>query len=128
MPSAICDWLGRTPDSPFHGLVRRSSDGRKRRAAVVTDTSLIKVIEESLSSASGCLFPYRNIATGETDADGITAVLVAYWTAVRRVFPAAWGKPPAQSRLMHGAGVRAMGRLMDRVMAGVNGRSPKAAD
>lgn len=128
VPSAICDWLGRSPDSPFHGLIRRSSDGGKRASAVVTDTSLIKVIEESLSSASGCLFPYRNIATGETDADGITAVLVAYWTAVKRVFPDAWGKPPARSRLMHGAGVRAMGRLMDRVMAGVNGRSPKAAD
>jgi DGQHR domain-containing protein len=127
VPSAICDWLGRSPESPFHGLIRRSSDGGKR-AAVVTDTSLIKVIEESLSSASGCLFPYRNIATGETDADGITAVLVAYWTAVKRVFPDTWGKPPAQSRLTHGAGVRAMGRLMDRVMAGVNGRSPKAAD
>jgi DGQHR domain-containing protein len=128
VPSAICDWLGRAPDSPFHGLVRRSSDGGKRPSAVVTDTSLIKVIEESLSSTSGCLFPYRNIATGETDGDGITAVLVAYWTAVRRVFPDAWGKSAALSRLMHGAGIRAMGRLMDRVMAGVNGRSPKAAD
>ncbi|MFO0822564.1 MAG: DGQHR domain-containing protein DpdB [Gemmataceae bacterium] len=128
VPSAICDWLNRSKDSPFHGLIRRSSDGGKKNTAVVTDTSLVKVIEESLSSASGCLFPYRNIATGETDADGITAVLVAYWIAVKRSFPDAWGKPPTQSRLMHGAGIRAMGRLMDRVMAGVNGRSPKAAD
>lgn len=128
VPSAICDWLNRSPESPFHGIIRRSSDGGKKSAAVVADTSLVKVIEESLSSASGCLFPYRNIATGETDADGITAVLVAYWAAVKRVFPAAWGKAPTQSRLMHGAGIRAMGRLMDRVMAGVNGKSPKAAD
>jgi DGQHR domain-containing protein len=128
VPSAICDWLNRAPDSPFQNLVRRSSDGAKKSAAVVTDTALVKVIEESLSSASGCLFPYRNIATGETDADGITAVLVAYWGAVKRVFPDAWGKPPAKSRLMHGAGIRAMGRLMDRVMAGVNGKNPKAVD
>ena len=128
VPAAICDWLNRSPDSPFHGLIRRSSDAGKNTSVVVADTSLVKVIEESLSLASGCLFPYRNIATGETDADGITAVLVAYWTAVKRVFPDAWGKPPTQSRLMHGAGIRAMGRLMDRVMAGVNGRNPKAAD
>ncbi len=128
VPSAICDWLNRSADSPFHNLIRRSSDGGKRPTAVVADASLVKIIEESLSSASGCLFPYRNIATGETDADGITAVLIAYWSAVKRVFPDAWGKPPAKSRLMHGAGIRAMGRLMDRVMAGVNGKSLKAAD
>src|SRR5262249_39767295 len=97
-------------------------------AGVVADTSVVKMIEESLSSTSGCLFPYRNIATGETDGDGICAVLVAYWTAVKRVFPGAWGKPAHQTRLMHGVGIRAMGRLMDRVMAGVNGRDSKAAD
>jgi hypothetical protein len=86
------------------------------------------MIEESLSSTSGCLFPYRNIATSETDSDGICSVLVAYWTAVKRVFPDAWGKPAHQSRLMHGVGIRAMGRLMDRVMASVNARDPRVAD
>jgi hypothetical protein len=94
---------------------------------VVADTSVVKMVEESLSSTSGCLFPSRNIATGETDGDGICAVLVASWIAVKRVFPDAWGKPAQQSRLVHGVGIRAMGRLMDRAMAGVNGRDPKAA-
>ncbi len=60
--------------------------------------------------------------------DGICAVLVAYWKAVRDLFPDAWGKPPATSRLMHGAGIRAVGRLMDRVMAGINPRAPRAAE
>jgi DGQHR domain-containing protein len=127
VPAAICDWLNRTPSSPFYQLIRRPSTGRAAEdSGVIADTSVIKMIEESLSSTSGCLFPYRNIATGETDGDGICAVLVAYWTAVKRVFPDAWGGPPHQSRLMHGAGLRAMGRLMDRVMAGVNGRDPRA--
>jgi DGQHR domain-containing protein len=129
VPAAICDWLSRNPASPFCGLIRRASTGRAAKdSGAVADTSVVKMVEESLSSTSGCLFPYRNIATGETDADGICAVLVAYWTAVKRVFPDAWGKPAHQSRLMHGAGIRAMGRLMDRVMAGVNGRDPHAAD
>lgn len=127
VPSAICDWLLRTPESPLHGLIRRSSDSGRKTAAVITDTSIIKMIGESLTSPSGCLFPYRNLATGETDADGITAVLVAYWAAVKRVFPDAWGRPTTQSRLMHGAGIRAMGRLMDRIMSGVSGRNPKAS-
>src|SRR5690606_32560489 len=62
---------------------------------------------------------YRNIASGETDFDGICKVLVAFWTGVRDVFPDAWGKPPAKSRLMGGVGIRAMGRLMDRIMPGI---------
>lgn len=129
LPSAICDWLNQNPVSPFQKLIRRSSvTAQDRNAGVVTDTSIIKMIEESLTSTSGCLFPYRNIATGETDGDGICAVLVAYWTAVKNVFADAWGKPASQSRLMHGAGIRSMGRLMDRVMAGVNGRDPKAVE
>ncbi len=86
------------------------------------------MIEESLTSPAGCLFPYRNIATGETDFDGICKVLVTYWTAVSRVFPQAWGKPPASSRLMHGAGIRAVGRIMDRVMPGIRLQQDNAVD
>jgi DGQHR domain-containing protein len=121
LPSALCDLLNRDESSPFHGLIRRASmKAEERRDAVVVDTSLVKAIEESLQSPSGCLFPYRNIATGETDVDGIWQVLTTYWTAVKTVFPEAWGKPPTQSRLMHGTGIRAMGRLMDRVMPGIH--------
>jgi DGQHR domain-containing protein len=129
IPSTICDWLNQNPASPFHKLIRRASmTDKTKEAGIVADTSIVKMIEESLTSTSGCLFPYRNIASNETDADGICAVLMAYWTAVKRVFPNAWGKPAGQSRLMHGAGIRAMGRLMDRVMSGVNGRDPKAVE
>ncbi len=121
MPSAICNWLNREKSSPFFGLIRRASTPNEERSkAVVADSSIVKVIEESLSSPSGCLFPYRNIATGETDFEGIGKILVTYWTAVAKVFPEAWGKPAAKSRLMHGAGIRSMGRLMDRIMPSVN--------
>lgn len=118
VPSAVCDWLNEAEDSPFRGLIRRSSTPKERRKrAVVTDTSVVRMVEESLSSPSGCLFPYRNLATGETDFSAVLGILSAYWSAVRDVFPDAWGKPPTQSRLMHGAGIRAMGRLMDKVMS-----------
>ena len=121
MPSAMCDWLNREASSPFCGLIRRASTPEPEKAkAVVTDTSVVKMIEESLSSPVGCLFPYRNIATGETDLEGIGNILVVYWTAVAKTFPEAWGKPPTKSRLMHGAGIRSVGRLMDRVVPAVN--------
>jgi hypothetical protein len=86
------------------------------------------MIEESLSQPSGCLFPYRNIATGETDFDGITMLLMTYWSAVQAVFPDAWGKPATKSRLMHGAGIRSMGRLMDRIMPFIDPRKQTAKD
>jgi DGQHR domain-containing protein len=121
LPSALCDQLHRSMESPFHGLIRRPSAGaEERRTAVVADTSVVKMIEESLTSSSGCLFPFRNLATGETDTESIWKVLTVYWAAVRDTFPDAWGRPPTESRLMHGAGIVAMGRLMDKIMSTVN--------
>jgi hypothetical protein len=110
-------------------MIRRPSASKdKAKRAVVTDTSLIDFLKESLTSPSGCLFPYRNLSSGETDFTGIWLALVLYWSAVKDTFPDAWGKPPEQSRLMHGAGIRAMGRLMDRIMGSVDARQSGAAD
>lgn len=127
LPSAIVDELHRKDDSPFFGLVRRPSHSvEERRTAVVQDTSLIKMLKHSLQTSGGCLFPFRNVATGEADLDAIWHVVTTYWGAVRDTFPDAWGLPPTESRLMHGAGIVAMGRLMDRVMSSINPATPEA--
>jgi DGQHR domain-containing protein len=129
IPSALCDLLNTSDESPFRGLIRRPSASTvTSRNAVITDTSLIQALQESLTSPSGCLFPYRNLSSGETDFTGIWAALVLYWSAVKDTFPYAWGKPPTQSRLMHGAGIRAMGRLMDRIMASIDARQSGARE
>lgn len=129
LPSAIVDQLNRREDSPFHGLVKRpSSSPEERRAAVVQDTSLVKMLEHSLKTSSGCLFPFRNLATGESDLDAIWLVVTTYWEAVRQTFPKAWGRSPTDSRLMHGAGIVSMGRLMDKVMASINPAADDALD
>jgi DGQHR domain-containing protein len=126
IPSALCDLLNRDEKSPFRNLIRRPSGAGKSetltKQAVVTDTIIVKMIEESLTNPSGCLFPYRNMGTGQFDHNAIWAILHMYWSAVRDTFPEAWGKPPTESRLMHGVGIRAMGRLMDRIMNSVNYR------
>ncbi len=102
IPSTLCDCLNASELSPFNGLIKRASSSREdRKRAVVADTSIIKMLEESIHSTSGCLFPFRNIATGETDFEGILDVLHCYWGAVAEVFPDAWGKPPTKSRLIH---------------------------
>jgi DGQHR domain-containing protein len=122
IPAALCDLLNRDDASPFKGLIRRSStEAAQKKKCVVTDTVLIKMLEESLTNASGCFFPYRNIATGECDHSTIWHLLVSYWTAVKETFPEAWALPPTKSRLMHGVGIRAMGKLMDRIISSGNG-------
>lgn len=127
LPSALVDMLNQDAESPFHGMIRRASTpANEKRATVVTDNSLVEAIRESVESPSGVLFPYRNIANGTTDTGGIRRVLLAYWGAVRDTFPEAWAVSPTASRLMHGVGIRAMGRLMDRVMTHVRDDDPRA--
>jgi DGQHR domain-containing protein len=129
MPSALVEMLNRDPESPFVGLIKRpSSEAEDRRQAVITDTSLVEALRESLESPSGVLFPYRNMATGSTDTEGIRRVLLTYWCAVRDIFPDAWGKPASKSKLMGGVGIRAMGRLMDRVMVHIDVNKPGAEE
>lgn len=124
LPSALVDMLNQDPGSPFYEHIKRAStaaDASKERP--VKDNSLVEAIKESLESPSGVLFPYRNIAAGTTDTAGIRILLLTYWNGVRLTFPDAWGLPPTESRLMHGVGIRAMSRLMDRVMAQVDLRA-----
>jgi DGQHR domain-containing protein len=113
LPSALCDALASDPKSPFQGLVRRESNPPDS-PGVVIDTALIEAIRASLKSPMGALAQYKT--ADEADADPMYRTLVLYWTAVRDTFPNAWGKPATQSRLMHSAGIRAMGALMDPIM------------
>ena len=129
VPSLICDRLARDPNSPFYGLIKRPSTPKaERKQTVVKDTALVATIQDSLSSPSGCLFFHQNIATGEVDVEAAWTVLRVWWTAVRNTFPSAWGLRPRESRLMHSAGIRIMGRLMDRLMPSINAYAPDAVE
>lgn len=128
-PSALCDLLNNNAESPFFQLIRRSSSkGAGPIRPVIADTSVINMLQESLISPAGALFPFRNMSSGETDFAGLWQALLLYWTVVKKTFPEAWGKPPSDSRLMHGAGIRTMGRLMDRIMSTIDPHHDRAAD
>jgi DGQHR domain-containing protein len=117
LPSALVNSLNQEKGSPFHGLIKRTSTAAEdRERAVIADGPLLKVLRDSLVQPSGCLFTYRNIASGDADVDRIWKTVVTYWGAVKQTFPEAWGRPPTESRLMHSAGLFAMSRLMDRIM------------
>ena len=77
------------------------------------------MIRSSINNPLGALAAFRVTTHGHDDADveSMYRVLVTFWSAVKNVFPDAWGKDPRQSRLMHSAGILAMGVLMDRIFA-----------
>jgi DGQHR domain-containing protein len=114
VPSEICGALNRDPNSPFFRLIKRPSDSREA-TAVITDTAVINMIRNSLSSPLGALAQYKAMGRENADLDAMYKVLVTFWSAVKAVFPEAWGKDPRKSRLMHSAGIEAMGVLMDRI-------------
>jgi DGQHR domain-containing protein len=113
VPAELCNLLNRDPSSPFYRLIRRESDDENSRAVVI-DTALIETIKRSLRPPLGALSQFQTMESADTDS--MYRALVLYWAAVRDAFPDAWGRKPAESRLMHSAGIRAVGALMDPVM------------
>lgn len=101
-PALIAERLNYDEDSPLKGLVRTPTNSN----GLVADNSILKLAENSLTD--GVLYVFDDI-------EDQLQVLKRYWTAVKNVFPSAWGLPPRKSRLMHGAGIVAMGFLMDTI-------------
>jgi DGQHR domain-containing protein len=117
VPAELVNLLNKDPASPFHRIVKRASD-QGVSSAVVTDTALLSAIKNSLSNPLGVLAQFKSVSReGSGDVEGMYRVLTTYWTAVKAVFPDSWGKDSKQSRLMHSAGLLAMGLLMDAIYA-----------
>ena len=116
VPSEICDLLNRDPSSPFYRLIKRPSD-KSVSDAVITDTAIVTMVRNSIDSPLGALAPYKANSRDVTDLESMYRTLINFWSAVKIAFPEAWGKNPSQSRLMHSAGIIAMGALMDRIYA-----------
>lgn len=117
MPSLLCDKLNETKGSPLQGLISRSAATGGKRRRVMSDTAIIAMIKRSMGNPNGALAAFAEPGQETGDAQKMLALLMAYWSAVREVFPDAWGKKPETSRLMHSAGIAAMGDLMDRIAA-----------
>ncbi len=120
-PSMICNELNTNKSSPFYGLIKRTTTTKEdKKKAIIADNSIINMIQDSLSNASGCLFPYSSVTGGGMEIENILCLVLAYWNAVSQVFPEAWGVNSKRSRLMGGVGIHAMGKLMDRVMSNLH--------
>lgn len=115
IPSELCGLLNRDPESPFYGLIKRVSN-EKDISAVIVDSAVIEMIKNSIKNPLGALAQYKSLGTEPSDVNSMYKLLMIFWTAAKAAFPEAWGVPPTKSRLMHSAGITAMGVLMDRIM------------
>jgi DGQHR domain-containing protein len=115
VPSVLCNLLNLDPKSPFYKLIKRASTDDEK-SAVIVDTAVMSMITKSLNNPLGALSQFKGLGEESSDLDAMYKILVLYWSAVKQVFPKAWGLPATKSRLMHGAGIKAMGVLMDRVV------------
>lgn len=113
VPAELCNLLNRDPSSPFFRLIRRESDDENSKAVVI-DTALIEGMKRNLRPPLGALSQF--LGAEEVDTDSMYKALVLYWNVVRDCFPDAWARKPAESRLMHSAGIRAVAALMDPIM------------
>ena len=52
---------------------------------------------------------------GAADTEPVMGLLTDYWSAVATVWPEAWNADPRRSRLVHGAGIVALGFVMDAI-------------
>ena len=114
IPSELVNALANTKGSPFYGIIKRPSDPEDKKG-VITDTALITVAQNSLKNF-GALAIHKGSANSIPDVNEMYNIMVSFWGCVKKVFPEAWGLPPTESRLMHSAGIQAMGVLMDRII------------
>ena len=76
---------------------------------IIADTVIQKIIMESLSNGV-----MRDLIKRKSGPDKCVRLVSNFFEAVKRVWPDAWwGHKPSTSRLIHGAGIQAMGDVME---------------
>jgi DGQHR domain-containing protein len=122
-PSFLLDRLNHDEDSPLVGMIQTPTNP----GGCIKDNSILRMLEHSLTD--GALYAVRGGRDlSRDDAEPMLGLLKPFWSAVREVFPSAWGLPPRKSRLMHGAGVVAMGFLMDAIVDRYRRQGPPTAE
>lgn len=110
--ASVVEKLNHTKSSSLRGQIKQQTapDG------VIQDTVMQRLVMNSLTD--GELRHFKNDEDGEKDA---AALISEFFAAVQTVFSEAWvGHSPRTSRLVHGAGIVAMGFVMEYLVATEN--------
>lgn len=86
---------------------------------VIADTVMQRIIMESLTNGV-----MREMIRAPKGLDQCVRLVSNFFDAVKRVWPDAWhGQKPASSRLLHGAGIQALGDVMEVLAQRTDARS-----
>lgn len=113
--ASLLEILNTSPDSPLYKMIRTPTI----HEGVIKDTAILKTIENSLSD--GALYVLRSTYGKNNDYTLMVELMKQFWSAVKTVFHESWGLPPRKSRLMHGAGIVALGFMMDAIVDRLRG-------
>jgi DGQHR domain-containing protein len=109
--------------SPFYGRIRGL--GSSGEGCNISLAAVIAVVEGSVRRG-GALAAHFSLDPDPSQLEAMAHIVSVFFGAVSRVWPFAWNENPRTSRLVHGVGIVAMGRLMDVIMVEVNADSPRA--
>jgi DGQHR domain-containing protein len=105
LAAAMTEALNHRPDSSLRGQIQQHSTPK----GVISDTAIQRVVMNSLSD--GVL---RDLRVSPTRLEPGFHMLSEYFGAVQDRFPKAWvNQKPTTSRLIHSAGIIAMGYVME---------------
>lgn len=109
-PAVLLEQLNLHPGSPLRLRIRTPTTVE----GVIKDTSMLKMLDASIND--GALYRFRDPITGGGDTDAMLDLLFDFWGAVSGVWEEEWDMPPRKCRLTHGAGIAALGYLMDEIV------------
>ncbi|HWG07873.1 MAG TPA: DGQHR domain-containing protein DpdB [Solirubrobacteraceae bacterium] len=109
-PAVLLEELNFHPESPLRGLIRTPTV----ITGVIKDTSMLKMLEASITD--GALYRFRDPVTGGGAKDSMLELLFDFWDGVASVWPDEFGLAPRKTRLSHGAGIAALGYLLDAIV------------
>lgn len=93
--------------------LRKAVKMQTNPTGVIKDTALQKAIMNSESAGA-----VQILMSGKRDVTPAFELMNNFFAAVQEVFPSEWhGHKPATSRLVHGAGITALGYVMDEIYA-----------
>ena len=107
----IAERLAFDEDSPLRGIIKTETE-----SGVIAMNSFIQPIEKLLNEPTSYIGSKIDPAKMLGGLEEVVTKYKEYWAGVRDVFQEAWGLRPAQSRLMHGAGVWAMMYLSSQII------------
>lgn len=118
LAAALTERLNFDPSSSLLRSVKMQTNP----TGMIKDTALQRAILNSESAGA-----VQIVMSGKEDVGAAFELMNNFFAAVQEVFPKAWqGHKPTTSRLVHGAGITALGYVMDEIYARSHATSKKA--